>query len=333
MERIVGGVTRLTVGRATARSVLGDAAGTTAVVCQPGSEHIARGLGVEHLLVMPDREAAKSLAAIEAATAWLAGIGVHRDGLLVAVGGGALLDAAGFLAAVYLRGIEVRYLPTTLLAAVDASIGGKNGINVGGKNLIGTFTHPARVVVDLEVIESTPPSLVAEGLAEAIKAGAIADPTLLDAIGSDGLAVDLGTVVERAVAVKADVVDADFTEQGRRAILNFGHTVGHAVEYLTGSSHGEAVAVGMIAACAASERTVGFAESDRIRVAIERVGLPVSAPGLDPAAVLGLVTRDKKADASGVRMVLLEAVGRPVVSHVDSATLGAALAAIGIGES
>jgi 3-dehydroquinate synthase len=332
MERIVGGVTRATVGRGIVATVLEGLDAGHAVLCQPGSEHVARSIADE-VHVLPDGEAAKSLGVVEEIVADLAAQGLRRDGAIVAVGGGALMDAAGFIAAVYLRGVEARYVPTTLLGAVDASIGGKNGINVAGKNLVGTFTHPARVVVDLDVVAALPRPLLVEGMAEVVKAGAIADGELLDAIGRDGVDTDLELVVERSIAVKADVVDADFTEQGRRAILNFGHTLGHGVEYLSGWSHGHSVAVGMVAACAASERLAGFQETERVMAALEATGLPTAAPGLDPDAVLELVAKDKKADARGIRMVLLEGIGRPTVAHVDSATLGAALAAIGIGGS
>lgn len=336
MERIVGGVTRVVVGRHVESSVLDDAPPTVVVLCQPGSRHVADAIAAHSsapVLQMADGEAAKTLASVEAAVEWLANRGVHRDGLVVAVGGGALLDAAGFIASVYLRGVAVRYLPTTLLAAVDASIGGKNGINVAGKNLIGTFTHPERVIVDLAIIEATPAELRAEGMAEVIKAGAIGDPVLLAMIEEAGLDADLDGVVERAIEVKAIVVDADFTEEGRRAHLNYGHTVGHAVELLAGWSHGRAVAVGMVAAGAASEVVTGFTGSSRIIGALKRVGLPVGAPALSRTAVLDLMARDKKADTTGLRMVLLEDIGRPVVCHVDSATLDAALVAIGIGGS
>jgi len=332
MERIVGGVTRVEVGRGIAASVCTDVRGAVVVLCQPGSEALARSFGHD-VRVLPDGEAAKSLAVVERTVADLAATGLRRDGVVVAVGGGALMDAAGFIAAVYLRGVESRYVPTTLLGAVDASIGGKNGINVMGKNLVGTFTHPARVVIDLDVIAALPEPLFVEGMAEVIKAGAIADPPLLDAIVTGGIATDLEMLVSRSIAVKADVVDADFTEQGRRAILNFGHTIGHAVEFLSGWSHGHSVAVGMVAAAAASEHAVGFTESERIVAALQRTGLPVVAPDLDATAVSDLVAVDKKADSDGVRMVLLEAIGAPLVSHVDPATLGAALTAIGIGDS
>lgn len=333
MERIVGGVTKVVVGRAIAATVLDHARGRLVVLCQPGSEHVARELGARDVVVLPDGESAKSLETVGSVVEQLAATGLRRDGTIVAVGGGALLDAAGFIASVYLRGVEARYLPTTLLGAVDASIGGKTGINVAGKNLVGTFTHPACVVVDLEVIESIPPHLMTDGLAEVVKAGAIADPVLLELIDADGVGAALDEIVERSIAVKADVVDADFTEQGRRAILNFGHTVGHAIEYLSSWSHGRSVAVGMVAAAAASREVTGFADTDRLVTAIERAGLPVVAPPVSSSEALGLIAVDKKADVGGIRMVLLEELGRPVVCHVDTATLGVALAAVGIGES
>ena len=336
MERIVGGVTRLRVGTGIAAEVAADLGAGSAVMCQPGSESIARELADAAglpVFVSPDGDAAKTLATVEEAVAWLLASGVRRDGTLIAVGGGALMDSAGFVAAVYLRGIEARYLPTTLLGAVDASLGGKTGINVAGKNLVGTFTHPARVVVDLDVIRENPPPLIAEGLAESIKAGAVADPVLFAEIERHGVDADLGVVVERALAVKADVVDDDFTEGGRRAILNFGHTVGHAVEFLSGWNHGRSVAVGMVAAAAASERVTGFGATGRLVAALDAAGLPSVAPAIDRTAALELMSLDKKADTGGLRMVLLEDIGRPVVSHVDSATLIAALAAVGIGGS
>lgn len=337
MERIVGGVTRVQVGRGTAPGVVTDLSGPAVVLCQPGSEEVATTIATAAggllVRVLPDGEEAKQLSVVEGVVEWLAGAGLHRDGTIIGVGGGALTDATGFIAAVYLRGVECRFVPTTLLGAVDASIGGKNGINVAGKNLVGTFTHPTRVVVDIDVLEATPRDLLADGLAEAIKAGAIADPHLLDVIVEGGVDADLATVVERSITVKADVVDGDFTEQHRRALLNFGHTIGHAIEYLAGWSHGRSVAVGLVAAAAASERVCGFTERHRIMAALDATGLPTRAPDLDPVAVLELVGRDKKVDAGGVRMVLLERIGSPIVSHVDSATLGVALAAVGIGGS
>ncbi len=215
------------------------------------------------------------------------------------VGGGALTDLVGFAAATYMRGIEVTYLPTTLLAAVDASVGGKTGVNVGGKNLAGVFRHPARVVVDLDVLEQLPVELLREGAAETVKAGFIADPTILDEYEARGVRAALELVVPAAIAVKVSTVTEDFRESGKRAILNYGHTIGHAVETATGISHGEAVAIGMVAAGRVSAIVTGFEHEARQRDIIEKIGLPVQAPPVDADEIRMLMDRDKKRDQAG----------------------------------
>ncbi len=306
-----------------------------AVFTQPGAASVAdrvagavaaAGLAVD-ARELPDGEAAKTLAVVEDAYRWLAGLGLHRDDTVVAVGGGSLTDVAGFVAATYLRGIEAVYVPTTLLGAVDAAIGGKTGVNLDGKNLVGAFRHPARVVVDTDVLEELPPPLWREGAAEALKAGLIGDPALVDLLERDGPAAPVGEIVRRAVAVKAAVVAEDFTEAGRRAILNYGHTIGHAVEVAAGLSHGEAVAVGMVAAGAASQVACGFPHRDRQDAIIAALGLPVTV-STERSEVDRLLALDKKRDARGLRMVLLKEVGDPLVSHVDRATVDAALDAV-----
>ena len=246
------------------------------------------------------------------------------------MGGGALTDAAGFVAATYLRGLESIYVPTTLLGAVDASLGGKTAVNLGAKNLVGVFHHPARVVVDADLLDALPVVLKREGAAEAVKAGLIGDPGLLDLFEQDGMEADLEAVVHRALAVKAGVVERDPLERGERIHLNYGHTVGHAVEVVCGLRHGVAVAVGMVAAGRASARLLGFTAEERQRDLIGHLGLPVAVPGAAAGAVQDLVRLDKKRDATGLRMVLLEALGAPRVEHVDSATVEAALEAIGV---
>jgi 3-dehydroquinate synthase len=279
---------------------------------------------------VPDGDAAKSLAVIEDLYRWMLELGLNRSDTLVGLGGGALTDAAGFAAATYLRGVEAIYVPTTVLGAVDAAIGGKTGVNLDGKNLVGAFRHPARVVIDVDVLDRLPDEVKRGGLAEALKAGLIGDPALVGLLEAHGPAADLAEVVRRAVAVKAAVVGRDFTEQGERAHLNYGHTIGHAVEVAAGLGHGEAVAIGMVAAGRAAAVEVGFTDEARQTAAIAGLGLPVGAPGLGRDEVLALVGRDKKRDAAGLRMVLLEAIGSPLVRHVGSATVGAALDAIDI---
>jgi 3-dehydroquinate synthase len=249
---------------------------------------------------------------------------------VLGVGGGALTDAAGFVAATFLRGVEAVFVPTTLLGAVDASIGGKTALNLGAKNLVGAFHHPARVVVDADILDALPETLRREGSAEALKAGLVGDPGLVALYERDGSGADLAEVVRRAVAVKAAIVGRDPREQGERAHLNYGHTVGHAVEVAGGLGHGPAVAVGMVAAGRAAALLAGFAGEERQRAVLERLGLPVAAPGLARAAVLRLMGQDKKRTGSGLRMVLLEDVGRPRLEAVGAATVEAALAAVGI---
>jgi 3-dehydroquinate synthetase len=309
-----------------------------AVLTQPGATGIGRAVanrleqrGLKAaLLVLPDGEEAKSLAVVEEVYRWLIDLGLTRDDCIVGVGGGALTDVAGFVAATYLRGIESVYVTTTLLGAVDASIGGKTGVNLGGKNLVGAFHMPAGVVIDVEVLDSLPLHLKREGAAEALKAGLVGDPDLVALYEAEGMEADLLEVVTRAVAVKSAIVDEDFTDRGIRAILNYGHTIGHAVETAARLSHGEAVAVGMVAAGRAASLLLGFPDEDRQRRIIGSLGLPVSAAGIDPAAVRGLIELDKKRDAAGSRMVLLARVGDPRIQRVDSATVEAALQAVGI---
>jgi 3-dehydroquinate synthase len=299
-----------------------------AVVTHRGAVAIARGLCqglaaggmTAELIEVPDGEAAKSIEVATDVYRRLNRMGMTRADTVLAVGGGAVTDLAGYVAATYLRGVEAVYCPTTLLGAVDAAIGGKTGINLDGKNLVGVFRQPARVVIDIEILQALPIELLRQGLAEALKAGLIADPDLVDLLERDGSDADLTDVVERAVRVKLAIVEEDFTESGRRALLNYGHTIGHAVEVAAGVSHGEAVAIGMVAAGAVAAHTIGFAAAARQRAIIERLGLPTAADfdRLEARALIGL---DKKRDMSGVRMVLLEDVGRPVVMTVSEESI------------
>jgi 3-dehydroquinate synthase len=309
-----------------------------AVVTQPGAARVARGVAralrsagaSAGVRVLPDGEAAKDLGVVADLYRWLADLGIGRRDLLVGVGGGAVTDVAGFAAATWLRGIEVVHVPTTLLGAVDAAVGGKTGVNLDGKNLVGAFHHPSRVVIDVDVLDALPGALRREGLAEALKTGLVGDARLVEVLEAEGPAADLAEVVRRSVAVKAAVVGRDFREAGEREILNYGHTIGHAVEVATGIRHGEAVAVGMVAAGRASAMVAGFAEETRQREVIARLGLPTAAAGAGRERILELAALDKKRGRSGLRMVLLAAVGDPRVLPVDSATVDAALQAIGV---
>jgi 3-dehydroquinate synthase len=295
-----------------------------------GASILSRGAAVTTVEV-PDREQAKTLAVAEHCFLALNELGLTRSDVVVGVGGGAATDLAGFVAATYLRGIRCVLLPTTMLAAVDAAIGGKTAVNVGGKNLVGAFHHPDRVVIDLRILRELPTELLREGTAEAVKAGFIADPDLVSLFAAHGLEADLEQVITRAVRVKADVVASDFTEQGIRGTLNFGHTVGHAVETLSGLSHGHSVAIGMAAAAYASAKVLRFSESSAVVEILQKLGLPTVAPaGLVRSEVLDLMHLDKKRDRDGIRMALLPRIGECAMMPVDDATVQVALTAIGI---
>jgi 3-dehydroquinate synthase len=308
-----------------------------AVFTQPGAadiaELIAAGLTAPSVqqMVLPDRDAAKTLAVAEAAYEWLAEMGMSRHGTIIGVGGGSVTDLAGYVAATYLRGIEAVHVPTTLLGAIDAAIGGKTGVNLGGKNLVGAFHHPTRVVIDLDTLDQLPTELKREGMAEALKAGLIGDPALFAHLESAGLRADLNLVVPRAISVKAAVVGEDFREAGIRETLNYGHTIGHAVEIAAGVPHGNAVAMGMVAAGRIAEEMVGFADADRQQRAIVELGLPVKTDGISRRRVLDVLARDKKRDAVGARMVLLRSIGDPVVVAVSGRMINYGLSSIGVG--
>ena len=309
---------------------------TAAVFTQPGAADVAQRVLTASdpalLMQLPDRDEAKTLEVVESAYRWLSEVPIGRNDTIVGVGGGAVTDTAGFVAATWLRGVESVMVPTTLLGAVDAAIGGKTGINLAGKNLVGAFHLPSRVIIDLDVMDTIPGHLRLEGLAEALKAGLVADLGLVEVFERHGASAPLDEVVIRSIKVKADVVGGDYREEGRRAILNFGHTVGHGVEMAAGMPHGLAVAIGMAAAGAVSAARYGF-PGQWLTDLIFSLGLPVSAFGVSRDSVLGFVERDKKRTMEGIRMVLLRAVGEPVIDFVDKAELDMALAAVGIGRS
>ena len=306
------------------------------VIAQPGAMAVAHRVmdrlaaeAVPTLIEVPDREGAKSLEVVGMLYRRLAELNLGRHDTIVGVGGGATTDVAGFAAATWLRGVECVLVPTTLLGAVDASIGGKTGINVMGKNLAGAFWHPSRVAISLDVLAALPEGLLREGSAEVIKAGFIADPRIVEILDTHGLSFPMAEVVRRAVTVKAEVVTGDFREAGRRAILNFGHTVGHGIEVVCGLPHGYAVSVGMVAAAAISADRYGFDEN-LVRHPLEGLGLPTRAAGAHREVVRRLVSRDKKRTAAGMRMVLLRGIGDPVVEHVDGDLVELGMDAIGV---
>jgi 3-dehydroquinate synthetase len=295
------------------------------------AERIIGRLGIDRAVVIevPDRDDAKTWPVVADLYDRLAELNLGRHDTIVGVGGGAVTDLAGFVAATWLRGIEAVMVPTTVLGAVDASIGGKTGINHAGKNLVGAFAHPRRVVIDLDVLDDVPLDLRLEGAAEIVKAGFIADPAILAEYRRHGIDAPLDVVVPRAVAVKAEVVGEDFREGGRRAILNFGHTIGHGIESVARIPHGFAVSIGMVAAGAVSASRYGF-DGGELTELLGAIGLPIASAGTSRQAVLDKVARDKKRTAAGVRMVLLRAVADVVVEPVDSDELDLGLRAVGI---
>jgi 3-dehydroquinate synthase len=279
---------------------------------------------------LPDRDQAKTIQVVSSVYLAMSDMRMTLDDTVVGVGGGSVTDVAGFVAGTWMRGIEVVHFPTTFLASIDAAVGGKTGINVGGKNLVGVFWHPTRVVVDTGILSTLPGSLVREGLAEAVKAGLVGDPDLVALFETNGSEAPTEEVVRRSLSVKASLVDLDPLDRGERAFLNFGHTIGHAVEYASTLSHGESVSLGMVAAAHVSAELEGFPDLLRVVRILERLDLPVAVEGIDRTRVLDLVGRDKKRNAEGVRMVLLRGVGDPVLRPVAPAHIEAALDAIGV---
>ena len=305
-------------------------AGTAAIVHQPTLVNTAQALcaaledaGVDaHRIEVPDAEDGKTLAV--AAFCWevLGRIGLDRTGTVVSLGGGAVTDLAGFVAATWMRGVRVVHVPTTLLAMVDAAVGGKTGINTAaGKNLVGAFHEPAAVLADLATCETLPPDELAAGMAEVVKAGFIADPGILELIETDPTAAldptgaVLPELVRRAVVVKAEVVAADLRESHLREILNYGHTLAHAIERREGYRwrHGAAVSVGMVFA-AELARLAGRLDgvtAQRHRNVLAALGLPTSyAAGALPELVEGM-RADKKTRAGMLRFVVLDGLAKP----------------------
>nr|BFF26662.1 3-dehydroquinate synthase [Glycomyces mayteni] len=284
--------------------------------------------GVEATLMeLPDAEDGKTVAVAEQCWDALGAEGFTRTDLVVGVGGGAVTDLAGFVAACWLRGVAVVHVPTSLLGAVDAAVGGKTGVNTAaGKNLVGAFHPPRAVLVDLDNFATLPRRDLAAGLAEVVKAGFIADPVILDLVERDPeAALDaadpvVAELVERAIAVKAEVVASDLKEGGLRAILNYGHTFAHAIEKLEKYRwrHGDAVAVGMVYAAHLNALTGRVDLVDRTKAVLESLGLPVAYEAGRWDDLLQAMLIDKKNTGATQRFVLLDALAAPVV--VDDVT-------------
>ncbi|MCM2310822.1 MAG: 3-dehydroquinate synthase [Steroidobacteraceae bacterium] len=289
--------------------------------------HLERALPGKRVasVVLPDGERYKTLDTLALVFDALVERRMNRDACVAALGGGVVGDMAGFAAACYQRGVDYVQVPTTLLAQVDSSVGGKTGVNhPGGKNLIGAFHQPRAVVADTRTLATLPPRELRAGLAEVIKIALVADAGFLGWIEAnlDALlrldAAALGHAIRRSCEIKAEIVAEDEREHGRRALLNLGHTFGHAIETATGYGewlHGEAVGAGMLMAADLSSRLGWLAAADveRVRALLARAGLPAAIPPIGAARALELMGMDKKVLAGCIRLVLLRRVGEGVV--------------------
>ncbi len=308
---------------------------------------VAATLGPATLLLdVPDGEAAKTPHTLASCWDRLAAAGFTRSDVVVGLGGGATTDLAGFVAASWLRGVRYVSVPTTVLAMVDAAVGGKTGINLSaGKNLVGAFYEPTAVLCDLDLLGSLPPQEISSGLAEIVKAGFIADPRITDIVAADPTAVrdvtseSLAEIVRLSIQMKADVVSVDLRERtgegediGRES-LNYGHTLGHAIEKFEhfGIRHGEAVSIGMVFAAEVAHR-LGLLDADALalhRDQLTSVGLPTTYSRAAWDGLRATMALDKKSRGATLRFVLLEGLRHPViVEGPDEALLADAYAAL-----
>jgi len=291
-------------------------------------ERVRAGLAGKRVqaLALPDGEVHKTLGTVARIFDAMVAARFNRDACIAALGGGVVGDMAGFAAACYQRGVDFVQLPTTLLAQVDASIGGKTGVNhPSGKNLIGAFHQPVAVIADISTLATLPPREFRAGLAEVVKHALVADVAFLDWLDGhlDALLAQepaaVAYAVQRSCEIKAQIVAADERERGRRAELNLGHTFGHAIETATGYGdwlHGEAVSVGMALAAALSQRHGWLTPADvgRVRDVLRRAGLPIAAPRIGAARALELMGMDKKVLGGRIRLVLLHGLGNAAVT-------------------
>ena len=283
------------------------------------------------LIIVPAGEASKSMSEVARVAEAMIGAKIDRHGFVVALGGGVVGDLAGFVASIYHRGIPFVQVPTTIISQVDSAIGGKTGVNTAsGKNLLGTFYPPAAVVADVDTLDSLPEREFNEGFAEIIKHGMIRDPGLFERLfnferRNSGDA--LTEIILRNLQIKADIVAADeFERSGERALLNFGHTVGHAIEHAAGYGrflHGEAISIGMIAAGRLSMEKARLSQADfgRLVALLQRFSLPLQLPpDVDVELIMESLGRDKKFEGSAIRFVLTRSIGEAFLSSPGQIT-------------
>jgi len=296
-------------------------------------DRVAKSFAAADIITMSEGEAHKTLATANDVVTALLERGAKRDSLAVVVGGGMIGDTAGFAASIFLRGIDLVHVPTTLLAQVDSSIGGKLAVNhEKGKNLIGSFFPPRAVISDTSVLDTLPRREFLSGIFEALKGGVIGDASLFELLEKAG-DVDVDDVVRRAIRVKADIVSADEKESDVRRLLNYGHTIAHGIEaalHYEGLTHGEAVAWGMIGANAIAVRRGILPESERTRIdAAVHAWNPAPLPPLDAREILSATEHDKKNTGTQRVMVLPREIGRcDVVSDVTEDEIAFGISAI-----
>jgi len=306
---------------------------TDSTVARRYGHDLAHRVGAEcHLLEFPSGEWNKTRETWATLTDQMVQSGCGRDSAVLALGGGVVGDLAGFVAATYNRGIPYVQLPTTLLAMIDSSIGGKTGLDTKlGKNLVGAFHQPRFVLADIEVLATLPPHQLAAGIAEAIKHGAIADAAYLERTTQTrssilaGEADAIEPLIRDSVRIKASAVSEDERDAGRRAILNFGHSIGHALEACTGYEllHGEAVSVGLVAEAAIGERigVTSAGTSDELRSILESFDLPVRIPqSAEPSAIIEALMLDKKNRAGSARFALIHKLGSAAQTNTGNWT-------------
>lgn len=338
------------IGRGLTDRIVAAAAGSPAAALLHAAPLLPRARALESALrdagiattriELPDAEDAKTVAVLDECWSRFAAAGLDRTSAVIALGGGTVTDLAGFAAATYMRGIRLIQAPTTVLGMVDAAVGGKTGINTpAGKNMVGAFYEPAAVIADLETLDTLPAVDIAAGMAEVIKCGFIADPQILAIVEADPAAAvqaaapQLAELIARGVAVKARVVAADLRESHLREILNYGHTLGHAVEKRERYRwrHGHAVAVGMVFAAELS-RLSGRLDAEtaaRHRAVLEMVGLPTHYDGDALPELIDHMGGDKKTRAGRLRFVVLDGLAEPGrLEDPSPALLGRAFAAI-----
>ena len=273
--------------------------------------------------IFPAGESSKTTETIVNIVEFLAENGLTREDMVVALGGGVCGDMAGFAAAIYLRGIKFVQIPTTLLSQVDSSVGGKTGVDLPqGKNLCGAFHQPALVLIDPDVLETLSPHFFSDGMGEVIKYGCIKSKVLFERIETENVKDFIEDLIYDCVNIKRGVVERDEKEAGERALLNFGHTAGHAIEKLhnfTDISHGEAIGVGMVMISEAGER-IGLTErgtTDRIRKVLEKYNMKTEVEN-SVTDIIGAMYHDKKRTGSGIKFIMLHSLGDSFINPVEN---------------